>query len=362
MNIYFVLEHVSGQGGVETVVTSVARELYSLGHRVIVFLPDASDNPVWEQLLPEVHYFFQPKVNISNRFELIAEKARSFSATLANFAKPDILVGTHVPHTTLYARMATGYVNLPKIPVVSWLHNPPRLFKDPHFINYADVHWAISTGILDEIKSFIKPSPHIYWVGNPIAISDQRIHASNQPQYLVMSRLENQQKRLDILFNALAKHPSPWQLHVFGKGPDEDMLKSVAIQLGINEKIIWEGWVERPWDNIKTATALVLTSDFEGMPMNIGEAFARGVPVISSDCHSGPRDLIKHGVNGFLFPPGDIDSLMQSFRRIESLSDKEWAILSTNALETSLKFDIHYILQRFKLSLLDFIHEERWNF
>jgi UDP-D-galactose:(glucosyl)LPS alpha-1,6-D-galactosyltransferase len=352
---------VSGQGGVETVLTSVANELSQQGHRVIIFLPDASDNSDWEKRLPEVHYYFHPVVPIGNRLELIAEKARSFAFVLANFETPDILIGTHVPHTVFYARMAAGYSQPRRTVVISWLHNPPTTFFDPHLIHYADIHLAISKGIQQDIKNLVNASRPVFWVGNPIAETPQRIDASDEQQYVVISRLENKQKRLDVLFKALAQLTFPWHLRIFGSGSDEEMLKTLASQLGISNHIQWEGWVTNPWERILRSTALILTSDFEGMPMSIGEAMARGLPVISSDCHTGPKDLVEHGNNGFLFHPGDAVELAACFEHIANLTDQQRMNMSEAALNTASQHYVKQVLNRWKQSLIDFIPEERWH-
>ena len=361
MNIYFVLEHVSGRGGVETVMKSVTTELVRLGHRVVVFLPDASDNIEWELTMPEVYYYFKSKVSINNRFELISEKARSFSFYLSNFQPPDIIIGTHVPHTTFYSRMAIGYSPKSKIPVISWLHNPPGTFYDSHLINYADLHFAISQGILSDIKSIVN-SDNVYWISNPIIETSQRIEQSSEITFLAISRLENKQKRIDVLLKALSQFTKPWNLRIFGTGPDEEILKNMATNIGIAENVTWEGWRNDPWKEINNATALVLSSDYEGYGLVIGESMARGLPVISSDCHAGPRDLIEPGLNGFLFQPGEVNKLTQCFEKISDLSNHEWRDMSNAALITAKSHSTKKLLHKWKRALIEFIPEDRWNF
>lgn len=68
----------------------------------------------------------------------------------------------------------------------------------------------------------------------------------------------------------------------------------------------WHGWVEDPWSEINIGDALVLTSKFEGFPMVLLEAISRGLPCISANCPTGPKDIIKSGINGELYKLGDI--------------------------------------------------------
>ena len=56
--------------------------------------------------------------------------------------------------------------------------------------------------------------------------------------------------------------------------------------------ITWHGWVDKPWEKINSASCTLLLSKFEGFPMVILESLSYGIPVISSDCPTGPEDLI----------------------------------------------------------------------
>ena len=84
----------------------------------------------------------------------------------------------------------------------------------------------------------------------------------------------------------------------------------------VNNKIVWYGWQEKPWKHIDFASALILTSDFEGFPMILGEAMSRGIPCISSDCPTGPEDIIISDVNGWLYPLRDIDKLKELLQQV----------------------------------------------
>jgi UDP-D-galactose:(glucosyl)LPS alpha-1,6-D-galactosyltransferase len=76
----------------------------------------------------------------------------------------------------------------------------------------------------------------------------------------------------------------------------------------------WRGFVKGDPYRIlnEGVTALILTSRFEGFGMVLAEANQRGIPVISSDCQSGPSDIIIPGKNGYLFPEGDMKAFVQT--------------------------------------------------
>lgn len=359
MRIFFVLDNVSGRGGVETVVTLLVSELIRKGHEAYVFLPTPSDDLTWEKSLPKVYYYYIQDNYPRTTLEYISEKSIGLSALFGKLKKPDFIVGTHVPQASLYSRIALGYSN--SIPVISWLHSPPEVFYDPHFINYADVHWAISRGIENKIKSITSKPSKVYWIGNPVNIEVQSVKISNDQKYIYIGRLENSIKRLDVLFNALAKLNFKWTLDVYGSGPDESYLHQMAKDLHIENYINFNGWISNPWQNISEASVLALTSDFEGFGMVVAEALARGIPVISTDC-AGPRDLIQDGYNGWLVPKGDIQAVANAFVRVNDLAKNELLRISESARSSVSNFTMEQVLKRIKDSLALYIPEERWGF
>lgn len=102
-----------------------------------------------------------------------------------------------------------------------------------------------------------------------------------------------------------------WQLKIVGAGPDEEKLKKLAEKLGISDRVSWLGFRKDPYSEFKEITALLLTSRYEGFPMVLVEANQRGIPVISSDCESGPKDIVIAGVNGYLYREGDMDEFVR---------------------------------------------------
>ncbi|WP_167755955.1 glycosyltransferase, partial [Proteus mirabilis] len=156
----------------------------------------------------------------------------------------------------------------------------------------------------------------IYTIYNPIIKKEEIIPRSEDINFLYMGRIQFAgQKNIQELFNALSKTIGKYQLHIVGSGSDHDItkLKSLAKILNIEEKIIWHGWQKLPWvyikNNIKNVTSLVLTSNYEGFPMVLCEALSYGIYSISSNCKTGPEDIIMNKVNGQLYQQNNIDEL-----------------------------------------------------
>ncbi len=146
-------------------------------------------------------------------------------------------------------------------------------------------------------------------------------------RFLFVGRFSNQ-KMLSRLLEELAvlrrESIKSFVLHVVGDGPDGFKLKNQAIQLGINDIVIWHGWVdrERLRQIYQESHCLVNSSLCEGMSNAVLEAMASGLPVIASAV-LGNTDTIVHGESGLLFDPNQPNDIQQMFRIV--MNDRDAA-------------------------------------
>lgn len=134
------------------------------------------------------------------------------------------------------------------------------------------------------------------------------------------------QKNHVLLLNAFAqvhkKHPK-YELKICGKGSEENNLKELASELGIDSFVSFMGEVGNVKDELKHSSCFVLSSDYEGLPNALMEAMAVGIPVISTDCPcGGPHTLIRHNENGILVPCGDVNGLADAIEEVISNKEK----------------------------------------
>ncbi len=94
-----------------------------------------------------------------------------------------------------------------------------------------------------------------------------------------------------------------WEVHLYGKGPEEASLRQKIAQYNLGDIVKLKGYSYNMPEVYNSSKILVSTSLREGHPMNILEAFNYHIPVISYDCKCGPKEIITDGVNGFLIAP-----------------------------------------------------------
>lgn len=116
-----------------------------------------------------------------------------------------------------------------------------------------------------------------------------------------------------LLLRAFAALPRPGaRLMLLGQGVGEADLRTLAGELGIVDRVIFAGFHRDPSPFYATADLLALSSDYEGLPTVLIEALSFGLPVASTDCPSGPAEILENGKYGRLAPVGDAEALARA--------------------------------------------------
>jgi len=214
----------------------------------------------------------------------------------------------------------------------------------------ADFVTCVSQGLMIQMKQYMGVvEQKLKLVFNPIINDDllkgknealkNEAYVSGKPIILAVGRLIPL-KDYPTLIEAFQKVRKSIDciLYILGKGPLEDSLKEKVVTLGLEKVVIFGGFDSNPFKYMKNASVFVLSSRHEGMPGVLIQAMACGVPVISTDCPTGPSELIKDGENGFLVPIGDVNQIAH---RIEQLISEPnlAANLVENAHKSILKFN-----------------------
>lgn len=165
------------------------------------------------------------------------------------------------------------------------------------------------------------------------------------PSIIAIGRL-SRQKGFDLLLQAFVRlrerHPS-WRLTILGEGPLRKELEGVRHELGLQDCVNFQGEIANPYRFLETADLFVLPSRYEGFPNALCEAMACGLACVAADCRTGPREIIDHEVNGLLFPPDDVDSLVERMDFLMS-NPGERTRLGVNASRIASRFELGKII------------------
>ncbi|MDR5781704.1 glycosyltransferase family 4 protein [Caballeronia sp. LZ065] len=149
------------------------------------------------------------------------------------------------------------------------------------------------------------------------------------------------QKGFDCLisaFSQIATDQPQWDLVILGDGAARSALERQIADAGLERRVFMPGQVGNVAQWYARADLYVMSSRFEGFPMTLLEAMASGCAVVSYDCDTGPRDLIKHGENGLLVEPvGEATSLARALSELMT-NDDERVRLASNARDVADAF------------------------
>jgi glycosyltransferase involved in cell wall biosynthesis len=139
-----------------------------------------------------------------------------------------------------------------------------------------------------------------------------------RPIMLAVGRA-SEEKQFGLLlevFHSLANQHDDWDLVILGEGPQRPALQAQVWAAGLEKRVFLPGRAGNVGEWYERADLYVMSSRFEGFPNTLVEAMAHSLPAVSFDCDTGPRDIIRHGVDGLLIPPGDVAGLTAALDRL----------------------------------------------
>ena len=168
---------------------------------------------------------------------------------------------------------------------------------------------------------------------------DTHIIPEERRVLLAVGRLCDQ-KGFDLLINVYARLSirfPDWILVILGEGPDRRALEAQIKSVGLVDRAIMPGRAGNLVDWYEAAELFVMSSRFEGFPNALLETMVHGVPAVSFDCDTGPRDIIRHEIDGLIVPNSDLDAMEVALARLmmdESLRRR----LGERAIEARERF------------------------
>ncbi len=315
-------------GGAELVLLTVAQELANRGYKVDLLVVSArgpyasSVHPPLNVIdlkargvlasLPKLLRYLKihtPKTLFTGlgRCNLVALWARALAGKSVR-----VCISEH--NTTSIATANSSSLRARIIPLLAKFWYPK-----------ADGIVAVSKGVAFDLSQILGLAPRkISVIYNPV-VSNRIIKKSrattvhqyffsenspNSPVILSVGRLANQ-KDCPALLKAFAivRAKREAKLLILGEGPLRSNLEALVVELGLKDDIAMPGFVDNPFSYMRQADVFVLSSRWEGFGNVLAEAMACGAPVVSTDCPSGPTEILENGKWGRLVPVGDADAL-----------------------------------------------------
>lgn len=304
-------------GGAERVVLTLGQGFYDLGYEVHIL----RFKPLMEyERNPNLNYHllrYKPYKLIlgePRRNKIFARAVDKY--VLDNIGKPDIILSN--------LERADSVLSHSKLSnIVYVIHNTLSLSNELNQVKDADKLKTklidiyskhpcvcVSRGVQEDFIKNIGRVSAMTAIHNPIDRDNiQRLAEAFVPDYqnyIIHVGSFKRAKRHDVLLKAYAQTDQSMSLLLLGQGKYKKEMQRLAIELNIQDKVVFLGFRENPFPFIKHAQFKVLTSDWEGFALVIAESLALGTPVISTDCPSGPSELLPEKN---LMPMNDVDAI-----------------------------------------------------
>ena len=339
--VVFAIGSLHG-GGAERVVSVWASALAEKGYDVSVIVYSRLENeyPVNDNVSV---YPIATSGKECNDISMM-ERLRRFRKALKKL-KPDVII-SFLPIVQIYVALASVGLHIPRVETIRI--NPWR--AEILASKFAKLWlWCFDSGnalILqsEDQKDFFKKSVQkkSVVIPNPINskyVENEKTSYDSASHRIVAAGRLTEQKNYTMMIDAIKMVKQEYNdvlLEIYGQGNLENKLQEYVAERGLQNNVVLKGRSNELYNVYKDADLYVMSSDYEGMPNALAEAMACGLPCISTNCKTGPRDLIDNGETGYLVECGDAEGLAQKIKCVFSMSDNERMLMGKKAREKVL--------------------------
>jgi len=324
MNFAFILTDFSG-GGAEKAVLKLLILLEGRGHNVqVIVFRDKPEYSVPDNISPIV-LAQQPSFGWIGKRVLAYKLNRKVRELEAQCGRFDVIVSTlpFADEVSILAKLPNHWCRIANTLSAEsdrlFQTNPRkakrRLNRYRKLYNGRNLI-AVSSGVkVDLISRLDLVKSNIQTIYNPFDFENIRQLAkesveTQRGRYIIHVGRFSKQKRHDVLLRAYQGISHKHKLVLLTNKSKN--LKKMIDSLGLENRVIVAGFQANPYSWIAGADLLVLSSDHEGMPNVLIESLIVGTPVVSTDCPSGPREILGQDFPQYLTPVGDPQSLAQA--------------------------------------------------
>ncbi|MDQ2731158.1 MAG: glycosyltransferase family 4 protein [Armatimonadota bacterium] len=352
LRLTLVISSLSG-GGAERIMSVAANDWTQRGHQVTLitlesagqdfYTVDDTVHRIGLGLLPPSRNILDVIRNNWKRIRLLRTSIRE--------SRPDVII-SFIDIINIMTLLASAGLRVPVVVreavqpgsySLGWLRSTLRLWT------YRSASRVVV--LTDRGPNFFtgKVKRNCRVIPNPVmpAISRDDVpeYALTKPCVVAMGRLDAQ-KGFDILLQAFARvgerYPD-WSLTILGEGPDRSALEQECRKLDLSARVHMPGLIKNPQAVLRQADLYVLSSRYEGFPNALCEAMACGLPVIATDCPSGPREIIRVGIDGILVPVEDVSALATAMENL-IVDNAQRQRLASRAAEITERFSLDRVM------------------
>lgn len=349
MKLVYSIKGLNYSGGTERVTAIEANAMAERGHEVhIVSFVGKGEQPFFA-ISPKVkcHYLAPPKDRHLFPFRDIRRIV--LLKKLYKQINPDFIIIVDAGRSFVNIPASKGYKT------ITWEHfNIKTCYRPTHMLSrriaakYSDCIVTLTSADAQNYIDMLhaKKALSIY---NPITIDNSVKTGLRNKRVLAIGRIVTQ-KGFDLLTEAWAvavKQAPDWKLRIIGEGNKRDLLESKLHEFGVKESVE----ILPPTKNVvaeyTNASIYAMSSRFEGLPLVLIEAMSVGLPIVSFDCETGPRDIVNDRVTGVLVPTLDVERLGCELAKLmnDPLLLKKY---SENSIIESGKFEIGHIIDEWE--------------
>lgn len=354
--IVILVDQMHSHGGIEKLVAIKANYWSAVfGYDVTILSTEQVGKPIIYDLNDKVKFqdfainFDRKKsyfssVNILKLFKNILKIQRYIFQQ-----KPDfILVASHIPITYILPFLIKGKT---------------KTIKEFHYTKFYDSNLGIKNKLLifieskyDYLVTLSKEEQSFYYSNNTVVIPNPIEEEVNEPLIALSQRplvaiaivrfapVKQLESMVEVWEQFYKNHPK-WELHLYGSIGNEYYQKifNLVHEKQLESTILFKGQTNEVSKVLQSARVLLMTSIQECFPMVILEANAVGVPVVSFDCPTGPRNIIHNEENGFLITVGDQKAFVN---RLEQLSNNNLLLdtLGNNAKQNASNYILSKVM------------------
>lgn len=350
MKLLIYLDSMAPAGGIERVVSKHI-SFFAKKHEIILLTKDAEESFYdLPKNIETISLNTNNSMNMHSKIQRIFQTLKQLLITrkkLKAYNNYDLFYVTHIRN--LLEIYLSG-IDMKKVIVT----------EHGSYYGYNSIYKKIKKWLYPKCKYIISPTSmdyeiyksqncNAFYIPNPLSFFDDRFSDLDQKVVINIGRLTSD-KRQDLLLNIwkrVSLNYPDWKLKLVGKGELKEQLEQIIKKYNLQYSVEIIEPIKNVQDLFLSSSVFAFTSKYEGFGMVLAEAMACGVPCISFDIPSGPRDIIESNIDGFLVKDDEIEDYIDRLEILISNNEKRIQ-MGKNAKQNIQKF-------------LDTKIEKKWN-